>query len=130
MIRSFKASGNVTPSRFVKLSSTDNVVAQAGAGEAIIGVSQAGTRNAPYSSLDDGYAAADGEDLEVFGDNEVCWLELGAAATVGARLKSDANGAGTPVTANNDEWGAVALVAGASGDLIQVEVRPLMQYGA
>jgi hypothetical protein len=124
------ANGNIRPSRFVKLdSSGDNLVAESDADDPCYGISQAGTRRTPYSSLDDGYAAIAGEDLEVFGVGEVCMLELGATATVGARLKSDADGKGTPVTTDLDEYGAIALVAGTSGKLIQVLVQPMSQYG-
>lgn len=126
-----KAGGNINPARFVKLSTTaDNVALIAGAGEVIFGVSQPSTRRTPYSSLDDGYAAIDGEDLDVYGVGERPMLELGATVTAGARLKSDASGKGTPVTSNNDEYGAVAQVAGVSGELIEVLVVPYGQYGA
>ena len=130
-IHSMKASGNVSPMRFVHLvSSADNTAALAGAGESCFGISQMGTRNPPYSTLDDGYAAIDGEDLEVFGVGETTLLEIAATVVPGDRLKADASGKGTPVTANNDEYGAVATRAGVSGDLIPVYVEPNSQYGA
>lgn len=128
---SAKSGGNIAPSRFVKQStSADNTVTQAGAGETVYGVSPRYTRRTPYSSLDDGYCAISGEDVEVYGVGEECWLELGATATAGQRLKSDADGKGTPVTANNDEVGAVAIQSGTSGQLIRVQVTPGIQYGA
>lgn len=131
MIGSFTANGNIPPSRFVKMdSSGDRLVLLADAGAKIIGISQAGKRRAPYSTLDDGYAAIATEDLEVFQDDEEPWLEIAATVAYGDRLKSDANGKGTPVTANNDEWGAVAQQAGVSGQLIRVLSKPLQQYGA
>ena len=104
MLGSFKANGNVSPSRFVKMdTSGDRPVLQ---------------------------ATVAGEDLEVFQDDEEPWLEIVATVAYGDRLKSDANGKGTPVTANNDEWGAVAQQAGISGQLIRVLSKPLQQYGA
>lgn len=131
MIFSKKANGNVAPSRFVKTdTSGDNLVAQAGAGEQVFGISQADTRRTPYSTLDDGYCAIAGEDLKVFSVGEVCLLELGGTVTPGNRLKSDANGKGVAVTANNDEYGAVAIVAGTSGQLVMVQAAPESQYGA
>lgn len=131
MILSKKANGNITMSRFVKIdTSGDNLVAQAGAGDKVCGISQAGSRRTPYSSLDDGYAAIAGEDLQVFGDNEECWLEAGATIAAGDRLKSDASGKGTPVASNNDEYGAIAINAGTSGLLIRVLSIPFGQYGA
>ena len=130
-IFSKKASGNIAPSRFVKLDTTgDNLVAQAGSGEKCYGICQPDTRRTPYSTLDDGYAAIAGEDVKVFSVGEVCLLELVATVSPGDRLKSDTNGKGTPVGSNNDEYGAIALVAGVSGQLIMVQVVPESQYGA
>jgi hypothetical protein len=130
-IQSFKANGNITPASFVKLdTSGDGLVALAGAGEKVVGVSQAGTRRTPYESLDDGYAAIAGEDLEVFGIGEECWLQIAGTITQGDRLKSDASGYGVAVASNNDEYGAVARQAGVSGQLIRVQVIPFSQYGA
>ncbi len=130
MIYSKKANASIPPSRFVKTdTSGDNLVALASTGEQIYGISQMGTRRTPYASLDDGYAAIAGEDLEIFGIGEVCPLELVATVTAGARLKSDSAGKGLPVTSNNDEYGAIALVAGVSGQLIMVQVVPESQYG-
>jgi hypothetical protein len=130
-ILSMKANGNITMSRFVRIdTSGDGLVVQAGTGEKCFGVSQAGSRRVPYSSLDDGYAAIAGEDLEVFGIGEECWLEIGGTVTVGDRLKSDTDGKGVTTTTNLDEWGAVARQAGTSGQLIRVQVIPLGQISA
>lgn len=131
MISSKKANGNIPPARFVKLdSSGDNLVLVATAGDKCYGICQPDVRRTPYSSLDDGYAAIAGEDVKVFGIGETCLLELVASVSPGDRLKSDATGKGTPVTANNDEYGAIALVAGVSGQLVMVQVIPESQYGA
>lgn len=117
------AAGNIAPSRFVKLSTTANGrVAQCGSAEQIYGISQPGTRNTPYSSLDDGYAAIAGENLLVYGaPGARCLLELGGTVTRGDRLKSDTNGKGT--TATTEEYGAVALASGVSGQLIEVQIE-------
>lgn len=129
MIYSRKANGNVAPSRFVKLdSSDDGLCLQADAGAVVFGVSQPGTRRTPYGSLDDGYAAIAGEDLLVYGPGEWPMLELAAACSNGERLKSDADGKGTPVTADKDEYGAVAQASGAAGELIPVLVVPYGSY--
>lgn len=128
MIYSRKANGNIAPSRFVKVdTSGDELVAQAGAGEDIFGISQAGTRRVPYGALDDGYAAIAGEDLEVFSIGEVCLLELGGTVTAGARLKADSNGKGVTASSDADYYGAIAEVSGIAGDLIQVKVMPHSQ---
>lgn len=128
---SMKANGNIAPSRFViQDTSYDYRVTQAGAGGKVFGISQQGTRRTPYSSLDDGYAAISGEDISVYGDNEVCLLELGGTVTRGDRLKADSDGKGVTTTTNLDEWGAVAMVSGVSGQLIQVRCQPGMQISS
>ncbi len=128
---SLKANGNVPPARFVKPdTSGDGLVLVAGAGERCLGISQPGTRRTPYSGLDDGFAAIAGEDLQVFGVGERPMLELGGTVAFGDRLKSGALGVGVVTTTNLDEWGAIALAAGVSGQLIQVEVVQFGQISA
>lgn len=118
----FKAGGNVNPARFCKLDTTaDHTVIEATAGSQIIGVSQKGTRNAPYSSLDDGYCAIAGETFRLFTTTEVCPIELGGTVTAGDRLKATTGG--KAITASTgDYFGAIALESGVSGEFIQVEV--------
>lgn len=129
--RSMKASGNISPSRFVKLTTTaDGEVTQAGAGEQIYGISQKTTRRTPYGALDDGYAAIAGENVGVHGIGEECLLEAGGTVAPGDRLKSDASGKGVATTTNLDEWGAICLQAGTAGKLVRVEPRPGMQVSA
>lgn len=131
MRKSAVASGNIAPSRFVKDdTAADGKVAVCGAGDKIRGVSQAGTRRAPYSSLDDGYAAIAGEEVGVFGATELCYLELGGTVANGDRLKASTLGVGVATTTNLDEWGAIAQSAGTSGQLIQVLVVPYGQISA
>lgn len=127
----FIADGNIAPMCFVKASgaSGDNRCLQAGAGDPIIGISQQQQRNAPWGPLQDGYAAKQGEQLRVFGLGEVTWLLVGGTVAVGNRLKSDANGKGIATTADGDEYGAIALEAGTSGQQIRVQVQ-LGQRGA
>ena len=116
------AGGNVRPKRFVKLTGVDNTFAECGAGDQVAGISGCGTRNPPYASLDDGFIAIAGETFPVFGPTEVVPLVAGAAINAGERLKSDSAGRGTPVTANNDQYGAVAL-QDASGAGVEILVR-------
>lgn len=130
-IISFKAGGNIAPSRFVILDTTsDKVVTQAGAGGITIGISQMGTRRTPLTGLDDGYAAISGDDLQVFCTGSHTLLELGGTVTPGARLKADADGKGVATTTNLDEWGAIALENGVSGGLCMVRVTPYGQISA
>jgi len=118
------ANGNIAPSRFVKIDTTaEGKVLQAGAGDKTYGVSEPGVRNVPYGALDDGFAAIAGENLRIFGpgpDKDIP-LELGGTVTQGDRLKSDANGKGVVTVTNLDEWGAVAMKSGVSGEIIPVQ---------
>lgn len=116
------AGGNIAPMRFVKPSTlADNKCLQCGAGEMPIGISQRGTRNTPYSSLDDGYAAIAGESLQIYGPTELAMLELGGTVAAGDLLKSDADGKGVTAGAGT-MYGARASQAGTSGKLIEVYV--------
>lgn len=118
------AGGNISPSRFVKLDTgNDGKALQCGAGEMAYGISGPDVRNFPYGSLDDGYHAVAGTNCRVFGLGERCWLELGGTVTPGVLLKSNADGKGVAVSANNDFYGAVSIQGGVAGDLIEVEVR-------
>ncbi len=128
MSSSYFASGNISPSRFVKLDTTyvdGGYVLQAGAGDKLIGVAQDATHAFPYLGLDDGYAAASlTNQLGVWTPNDECKLEAGAACTVGDLLKSDTNGKGIPTTADGDYYGARALQAAtAAGQLIRARVE-------
>lgn len=127
---SFVANGNLYPSRFVKPDTAVGKVTQAGAGEVTCGVTQQGTRNTPYSSLDDGYCAIAGENVRVYQVGEECYLESGAAITVGALLKPSTNGVAIAVAANNDWYGARARqTCAAAGVLIRCVVEE-GYYGA
>lgn len=117
----FKAGGNILPARFVIMSGS-NTVTQASTGEKVIGVSQRGTRNAPYSSLDDTYAAIAGESLNVYTEGDVCGLMLGGTVTYGDFLKSDSAGRGVASSADQEKYGARALKSGTVGEIIEVEV--------
>lgn len=118
------ANGNIAPSRFVTpVSGTDGRVTQSGSGETPIGISQPGTRNTPYSSLDDGYCAIAGENVGVFGqgDNKVP-LELGGTVTNGQFIKPDSSGKGVVASSADDIYGARAEANGVSGEVIPVTV--------
>lgn len=121
----YVANGNIAPSRFVKLDTTAvGKVLQSGAGEKTYGISQEGTRNPPYPSLDDGYAAIAGENLNVYTEPQECWLQIGSGGcTVDDWLKADADGKGVTTTTETDNAGAVALETGLENQLIRVRVR-------
>jgi len=123
-MQSFIANGNIYPCRFVKLTTTVNGgrVTQAGTGELVFGVSQMGSRRSIYIDSA-GYAAILGEPIGVFDDTEETALELGGTVTVGDRLKSDTNGKGVTTVTDREEYGALALQNGVSGDQIKVKVQ-------
>lgn len=124
--RVMQANGNIYPSRFVKLdTSVNNAVIQAGAGDLTFGVSQEGFRDAPIPLNTTGYAAQAGDTMKVFTVGQTCRLLLAATVSTERRLKSDADGKGTPVVGGADSmenWGAHAIEAGSSGELVEVLV--------
>lgn len=130
---SFVAGGNITPARFVRLTTTSGstgFVVNSGAGEAIMGISQQGTRNPSYPGLQDGFAAITGENVRVYLETEETMIEVDASYNPGTLLKSGAIGIGTQVTANNDIYGAVLLdQSTAANQLVKCRVR-LGYYGA
>lgn len=117
------AGGNVSPSRFVKLSTAANHTAlQATAGSKIIGISGVGTRLPPGITGDDGYHAVDTENIDMFSLGDICLLKIGSGGcTAGDYLKSDASGQG--VTAGAGEFaGAVALQTRLVGEFALVQI--------
>jgi len=124
MLAGMKSGGNIAPSRFVKLSTAaDNTALQCGAGEMPVGVSQRGTRNAPYSSLDDGYAAIAGENLQVHGLGDLAVVECGGTVTAGTSVKADTDGKAVNASAG-DKCGGFAHQSGSSGLLVLVLIHP------
>lgn len=120
---SFVASGNIIPSRFVKLdTSATGKVLQAGTGESPVGVSQQGVRNPSYPGLDDGFAAIAGENVRVYMEPEECMLEVDNAYNPGTLMKPGAAGIGTQATADADIYGAIVLDA-SSGNTALTKVR-------
>jgi len=115
------ASGNIAPSRFVKKSGS-YLVAQAGAGEVCIGISQQGSLATPIpgaSSL----AAVEGSPIAVYDQDENCLLEAGAEVLDGAYLKSDSSGRGITATTGNQYFAIAERGAAAAGEKMQVLIR-------
>ena len=122
-----KATGNITPSRIVKLvSGTDHGVAiSASATSPNIGVAQQGTRRAPGTGDDDGYAAIAGENIGVYSAGSgVGLVELAGTSAVGDALTSDANGRAVTTTTEGDFIIGWALEAGTANDLAEYLVSP------
>lgn len=122
--RSWIAGGDVYPCRFLKpsTSAAGKVLAATGATDRIIGVSGRGTRRSEYIDTSGKHAAA-GEPVECFCEGEECFLELSGTVSLGDLLKSDTAGQGLTASADTNWAGAVALSAGASGDIIPVRVQ-------
>jgi len=125
---SFVASGNISPSRFVALSTAQDFTVLQGTDVLVpFGVSQPGTQEAPGTAADSGYAATDGKVIKVYGPGETALLELGGTVTRGDWLKPDANGKGVTASiasATVIYYGARALRSGVSGEKVPVYVFP------
>jgi hypothetical protein len=121
---SYVATGDIYPSRFVKLDTVDGKVLQCVAGDLPFGISQEGTRRSPYMDTT-GRAAAAGEQLAVYTLGERAQLQVNATVLPQQRLKPDANGMGVPVAVPSvDAFGGFAQWNGAAGKLIEVLIDP------
>lgn len=130
----FVAGGNITPSRFVaQNTSYDSTVDNASvAGQRCLGVSQVGTRKAPGTGADDGYAAIAGEPVQVFLPGDVAPIMCGSGGvTRGQLIKTDANGkaVAASITGQSLQWvHAQALESGADGEIVNFLVLPPTPY--
>jgi hypothetical protein len=127
-VLSFRAGGNILPSRFVKLTSAA-MVTQAGDNEEIIGVAFEGTQKAPLRDyVSTPYAAEPGQSVAVYSTGEVCLVEAGTTISAGNLLKSDSQGRAIPIATSGtviQNYGAVALdAATAAGEKVRVLVLP------
>jgi hypothetical protein len=122
----FRANGTIGPSKYITPDTTaDNMVLQATAGQAPIGISQIGMKRAPgLPGSDVTIAAQVGDVVMVYALGDVTELVLGTGGcTRGDFLKSDANGAGVTATVvGTDEVGARALQSGTAGQLVLVQI--------
>ena len=119
---SFIAGGNIGPSLFVKIEAGEsNTVILCGAGDAAIGISQEGTREAPIPGVTP-LAAAEGESLLVYQLGEPCEIVAAAAIAAGDYLKPNASGQAV-VAGAGDAYSAVSLVDCASGEKCKVVIR-------
>lgn len=114
------ASGNINPSRFVKKSGA-YTVAQCGAGEVAFGISQEGSFDTPIPG-NSTLAAASGDPVRVYGEEENCLLDAGATVADGAFVKSDANGKGVTAGAG-ERFYAIAERGGDADEKMQVVFR-------
>jgi hypothetical protein len=124
----FLAGGTIYPCRFVFKNADPHEVEQAASAiTPLIGISQEGTHDTPGLSGAGTDAASDGEQLHVYTEGDECLLEVVTTVAAGNRLKSDADGKGTPLlgteTAAETFVGAIALDDGAAGEKIRVQVK-------
>lgn len=124
MSRTWVANGNIKPYRFVKSDTTaDKKCLQSSTNQESVGISHQGTRKPPFSTLDDGYVAIAGEEIQVYEDNDECLLCAGAAVARGDNLKSDSDGRGITGNSSGDLVSAYALEsATAANQLILVKL--------
>ena len=118
---SYYARGTIQPSRFVKISaSQDNYVEAAGSGELAIGVSAEWSKKTQLPGAT-GEAAASGENIAVYDIGSLCLVQVGAACTRGDALRAGANGLAYTAT-SGDYVNATALESGSANDLVRVQV--------
>lgn len=103
---------SATNYRFVVMAD-DITVADATAGAATIGIRQ----ESPDAS------ATQTKHVNVALPGSTSKLTAGGTITVGAYIKSDANGAGVATTTDTDKYGARALEAAVSGQVFEVLVE-------
>ena len=110
----FVAGGNINPCRFVKRDvSADHQVLEADANEMVEGIAGESSRLPPLEGyVTNNYHAIAGEACRVHPANETdVLLEMAATCTAGLRLKSDADGKGTPIATTGttiQHFGAIA----------------------
>lgn len=124
------ANGTINPAVFVTIDPTrDFAVIQASGSTIPIGISQLGPKIAPNLLASLGStapttqpAAVKGDQIGVFNSGDVCWVTVGSASVnPGDFLMNDGNGGAITATSNK-YYGAIALQAGNSGELITCQV--------
>ena len=123
-----KAGGNIRPMRVVKISTvTDNTFLESASNtSANIGIAQQGTRRAPGTADDDGFAAIAGENIMVFGAGSIAPAQYGATVTRGDKVTSDGNGLLLTTTTTADVVVGWAFQSGAVGDIVAIIVGPFV----
>jgi hypothetical protein len=126
----YTANGNIRPNRFLTgVTGNGNfllVVEATASTQFLVGVSQSGTRGP--GGVDDTYIAIAGEPCPYYGPLSIGELLLGGTVSdMRVLLSSDASGRGVataPADGTTTYYGAIALQAGVSGDIIPVYVLP------
>ena len=117
-----RANGNLVMSRFAKMDpSGGNLAIQAGVGDRPVGIVQEYSHRPPYSTLDDGFAAVQGDEVTIYQIGSVCKIELGTTVSPGAYLAPDSLGRGIPAT-TGVPYGAYTAQGGTVGQIVECEV--------
>lgn len=117
------ANGDIHPARAIMLDTTETGfrVIEATAGAQCIGISQIAERRSPYES--DGLCAKVDEAVKYWGNGaKRVPAQLGGSVTVNDRLKATTAGKLIAITADRDEYCAIAQQSGEDGDIIAVDV--------
>lgn len=127
------AGGTIQPHRFVQLDPNNAYTAlQASAGAPIMGIAAECTDRAPIpENGTTAPAAVSGDPFRHYGVGEIAPLEVGGDVSPGDKLRSDTDGKGVVVdtsSGGDQNVGAVALEAGAAGNIIKVTVFPQTWY--
>jgi hypothetical protein len=119
------ANGNIGTCRFVKVdTAADWKALQAGAGDAVVGISQEGPADPPGLNGSTAYAAVAGKTFTTYGPGAIVLLEAGSGGfTRGTWVKPDADGKGVTASAG-DVAGALVLESAAEGAKGHVLVWP------
>lgn len=120
------AGGTIPPSVFIKGdTSTEYGAVKAGAGEAVLGVSQQGQKIPPGTPGADSTIAAEAGDLfDAYGPLDFCPVAAGGTVTRYQWVKSNANGAAVAHTTGAAFVAGIAFTGGASGELIKILLTP------
>lgn len=126
MSRSYLASGDIYPCRFVKLHTVDGqVVAADATTDRIIGVSQEATRRSDYLDTS-GKAAADGEPILVYELGDECKIALKGTVAPGDKLTANGStttsGGAVATVTDHNHYGAQAMQNGVTGEIIKARV--------
>lgn len=113
---SFTAAGNISPCRFVKITGAFQVSQCDTLGERAFGISQEGLMDTPIPGASSTLAAEAGRQMGVFGPGETCLIQVSAAVTAGALLRTTANGRAVATTTSGDNYSAIALESQATVD--------------
>ena len=123
------ANGDIHTCRFVRIDpNNDQCGLECIANIRPVGISFEGSDYPPLSDVVvSDHAARQDNYMGLYGEGEICLIEVGDVVARGNLLKSDANGRGVPILtagAVTEHYGAVVLQSGAaSGEKVRCQVQ-------